>query len=145
MMTLQQLFAKRGTWTQSVLAQDKRGLTVLPTTNVPSVLRRGMTQLRKTEPYVTGTGQQLYVHARETCVDTPCCIHSPSPHSMFHYPTHWRKDRKLMERICPHGVGHPDPDHLRYIKDIQKRLVHSIHGCDGCCQGAYKEVILHVE
>jgi hypothetical protein len=34
-----------------------------------------------------------------------------------------------MERICPHGVGHPDPDHVFYTK----RMTDTIHGCDGCC------------
>jgi hypothetical protein len=30
-----------------------------------------------------------------------------------------------MERICPHGVGHPDPDDV-FATD-------TVHGCDGCC------------
>lgn len=29
-----------------------------------------------------------------------------------------------MERICPHGVGHPDPDDTN---------PDTVHGCDGCC------------
>jgi hypothetical protein len=29
-----------------------------------------------------------------------------------------------MERICSHGVGHPDPDEINTDKT---------HGCDGCC------------
>lgn len=55
---------------------------------------------------------------------------------MVDWPQHWRADRLLMERICKHGVGHPDPDDIAY-----KRIQHgdsvaeseSIHGCDGCC------------
>lgn len=31
-----------------------------------------------------------------------------------------------MERICPHGVGHPDPDCMYAKRD-------TVHGCDGCC------------
>lgn len=45
-----------------------------------------------------------------------------------------------MERICPHGIGHPDPDDIafkrnrpRFGEDMAK--ADSIHGCDGCCQG----------
>lgn len=38
--------------------------------------------------------------------------------------SHWRDDRSFMERICPHGVGHPDPD---------DEHADPIHGCDGCC------------
>lgn len=33
-----------------------------------------------------------------------------------------------MERICPHGVGHPDPDEI----DLEVNAK-GIHGCDGCC------------
>ena len=44
---------------------------------------------------------------------------------------HWRFDRSIMERVCPHGVGHPDPD------DLSFRAIHgdqdATHGCDGCC------------
>ncbi len=32
-----------------------------------------------------------------------------------------------MERICPHDVGHPDPDDMNVIAGD------SSHGCDGCC------------
>jgi hypothetical protein len=43
-----------------------------------------------------------------------------------------------MERICPHGVGHPDPDDLAYRISIAKKMGKDtkylgIHGCDGCC------------
>jgi hypothetical protein len=37
-----------------------------------------------------------------------------------------------MERVCPHGVGHPDPDDINVILGPEK-----VHGCDGCCEGAY--------
>jgi hypothetical protein len=53
---------------------------------------------------------------------------------MVDWPTHWRDDRKLMERICKHGVGHPDPDDLAHKKRIGLDVdTISIHGCDGCC------------
>lgn len=81
------------------------------------------------EPYTTGTGQSLLVHNKSDCKGNFCVIHNPSEHSMKDFPTHWRSDRYLMERICPHGIGHPDPDDLAY-----KMLKHEgIHGCDGCC------------
>lgn len=75
--------------------------------------------------YVTGTGQRLTnVHPDIDCKDRPCCIHHPSNHSMVSWPTHWRDDKEMMERICIHGIGHPDPDNIR---------LDSVHGCDGCC------------
>lgn len=84
------------------------------------------------EPYRTGTGQHIYVHNTADCRGPYCVIHHPSRHGMLDFPTHWRDDRSLMERICPHGVGHPDPDHLAFLP-ISQREVESIHGCDGCC------------
>ena len=78
------------------------------------------------EPYTTGTGQELKVHERTKCRGTHCAIHNPSQHFMRQWPTHWRYDAGKMERLCPHGVGHPDPDSIAYGED-------SVHGCDGCC------------
>ncbi len=75
------------------------------------------------EPYTTGTGQKIFVHRREDC-EGSCPIHNPSDHCMRDFPTHWRDDRGIMERICKHGVGHPDPD---------DRTKDTTHGCDGCC------------
>ena len=75
--------------------------------------------------YITGTAQVVTgVHPLSACVGRPCVIHNPSDHHMQDWPTHWREDRHMMERLCPHGVGHPDPD------DITEDTV---HGCDGCC------------
>lgn len=75
--------------------------------------------------YTTGTGQELLgVHPPERCAGQHCVIHNPSDHAMRDFPTHWRNDRKIMERICPHGVGHPDPDEIN---------PDTVHGCDGCC------------
>lgn len=67
------------------------------------------------------------VHAGDACFGRPCPIHSKSHHSMRHFPQHWRGDRGIMERICPHGIGHPDPD------DFRATGAGEVHGCDGCC------------
>jgi hypothetical protein len=86
------------------------------------------------EKYETGTGQIVHVHNKEQCKGQYCCIHNPSDHHMKDWPTNWRQDRYLMERICPHGIGHPDPDDLAY-KERQGRNMkyEGVHGCDGCC------------
>jgi len=86
------------------------------------------------ERYVDSTGLVIYVHKEEDCKGTYCCIHNPSPHHMREWPTLWRWDRNLMERVCKHGVGHPDPDHIDRLPK-GKRHIESIHGCDGCCSG----------
>lgn len=64
------------------------------------------------------------VHPADTCAGDHCTIHNRSDHHMRGWPQHWRDDRALMERICPHGIGHPDPDEIN---------PNTIHGCDGCC------------
>ena len=72
-----------------------------------------------------GTGQRLDgVHPSTACAGERCCIHRPSPHHMRGWAMNWRPDRHLMERLCPHGVGHPDPDDTN---------PDGVHGCDGCC------------
>ena len=80
------------------------------------------------EEYITGTGQKVSVHDRETCKWEHCCIHNPSDHHMKDWPTNWRRSRRMMERMCPHGVGHPDPDDIAHSKNS------GVHGCDGCCK-----------
>lgn len=83
------------------------------------------------ERYITGTDQAIDVHRKDMCSGN-CCIHNPSDHHMKDFPTHWRDDRGLMERICKHGVGHPDPDDLAYKKKMGMDIkVESVHGC--CC------------
>jgi len=84
------------------------------------------------ESYKTGTGQVIGVHDGHDCRGKYCVIHNPSEHHMVTWPTHWRGDRQLMERLCTHGIGHPDPDHLDNIP-AGRRSWESVHGCDGCC------------
>jgi hypothetical protein len=79
--------------------------------------------------YDTGTGQQLRVHNRVDCHDN-CPIHNPSDHALKDRPTHWRDDRGIMERICVHGIGHPDPDDI----NVRNNDGEGIHSCDGCCR-----------
>lgn len=87
----------------------------------------------KQEEWESGTGQRMLVHHRSVCRGEPCPIHNPTAHPMVTFPTHWRSDRTIMERICPHGIGHPDPDDHKVRLGIDP----GDHGCDGCCAGAY--------
>lgn len=82
------------------------------------------------EVYIDDYGTVLvHVHDRGTCNSDPCPIHNQSEKAKSIGKQLWRSDRGIMERVCEHGVGHPDPD------DIRVRTVDSegIHGCDGCC------------
>lgn len=91
------------------------------------------------EKFITGTKQKLKVHDKLKCKGRNCCIHHPSDHHMKDWPLHWRDDINIMERICEHGVGHPDPDDLQFrINEYEKRTGNDgsflgVHGCDGCC------------
>ena len=69
--------------------------------------------------------EQLYTHPDFACTGQSCTIHNRSNHSMRSFPQHWRTDLAIMERICSHGLGHPDPD--EYKLNIR-------HDCDGCCE-----------
>lgn len=79
------------------------------------------------------------VHPRqEGCSVLGCSIHAPSDHVMRDWPLHFRNDRRLMERLCPHGIGHPDPDDLAFKERSMpgSSSGEGVHGCDGCCRGA---------
>lgn len=73
-------------------------------------------------------GQVLTTHDKTKCVGEYCTIHNNSPHHMVKWTQNWRSDREIMERICPHGVGHPDPDDPKFLDEYER-----VHGCDGCC------------
>lgn len=82
------------------------------------------------ERWTSDTGQKLLVHTLLDC-DAPCPVHSPSQHPLVGARRHWRVDRGFMERICEHGVGHPDPDDIAVGRNPVR---YGTHGCDGCCR-----------
>lgn len=96
----------------------------------------------------------LVVHDPEACKGQHCCVHNPSDHHMKDWPLNWRGDKGIMERICPHGVGHPDPDDLAHRHRVAQQRsagkadsiywledvnTSTIHGCDGCCSPGGRE------
>ena len=74
----------------------------------------------------------LVTHDRDACQGRGCPIHHPSDHHMRDWPTVWRDDRMVLERVCPHGVGHMDPDDAAYR--ATRGDTDTTHGCDGCCR-----------
>ena len=60
----------------------------------------------------------------DLCDGEKCCLHNRTDNCMRCDRQHWRDDLGFMERICVHGVGHPDPD---------DEYAEPVHGCDGCC------------
>ncbi len=77
------------------------------------------------------------VHLLEDCIGVYCTVHRRSEHHMRSYPQYFREDLGIMERNCPHGYGHPDPDEFAIAKDIYL----AIHGCDGCCTPPVKFIV----
>lgn len=85
------------------------------------------------------TGGVLVTHAPDACAGENCCVHNPSEHQLSAAPLLWRSDRKLMERVCDHGCGHPDPDDLAHKKrsmtpEQYENGAWGVHGCCGCCR-----------
>jgi len=80
------------------------------------------------------TYRNIHPHTSD-CDLYGCSIHSPSDHPMIDWPTVFRSDTGMMERICSHGVGHPDPDALNYLVRSGQAGARwaGVHGCDGCC------------
>lgn len=81
------------------------------------------------------SGQVIRMHSKSEC-SGHCPIHNPSEHHMRSWKLIWRDDRKIFERICDHGVGHPDPDTLAFFKNHRgnkEARLEAVHGCDGCC------------
>lgn len=72
------------------------------------------------------------VHPETECVGS-CPIHKPSGHHMRDWPLVWRDAKRIFERTCPHGVGHPDPDSLRHAVEYDEDWTVGVHGCCGCC------------
>lgn len=73
------------------------------------------------------------LHTIADCFGQWCPFHCPSPHHMRTWRKLVRYDRHGMtERLCPHGIGHPDPDSLAWMgrNGVDDA---GVHGCDGCC------------
>ena len=76
------------------------------------------------------TGRKFVVHAPEKCAGQRCVFHNPSEHTMRKWPI-LARETGLIERKCPHGIGHPDPDSLDYFTRTFGEGW-GVHGCDGC-------------
>jgi hypothetical protein len=83
---------------------------------------------------LVGSERVLLVHPKSKCKGNHCCIHNPSDHHMKEWPQNWMGDRGIMERICRHGIIHPDPDDPAF-----KNPIEGVHGCDGCCSKFWAE------
>ena len=80
-------------------------------------------------------------HQEDKCRGTTCVMHNPREGAHRAMPLLWRDDRGIFERICDHGVGHPDPDQFEYWNSAGILDSEGIHGCDGCCS-AWAELFI---
>lgn len=81
------------------------------------------------------------VHPKSACEGQDCVVHHPSRHNMENWPRHLR-ETTLVERLCRHGVGHPDPDSARFLNEhgpVGSRGTWGVHGCDGCCSDTHHD------
>jgi len=100
-------------------------------------------QDNKTKYWIKGKDKKIMrnVHDAKLCEGRGCAIHNhPSDHALKNAPMLWREDRGILERICQHGVGHPDYDSAIYLASIGQE-VENVHGCDGCCYTPKPDVI----
>ena len=89
----------------------------------------------KRTAYEAGGEKWSNVHLKSACAGEHCVVHSPSDHNMVNWPRHLR-ETGLVERMCEHGVGHPDPDSAKWMNENAwegSRGSWGMHGCDGCC------------
>jgi len=81
------------------------------------------------EPIRVLVSTPIGTHGVAQCAGRPCCLHNPSPHPLSTAPLVWREPARIMMRLCPHSVLHPDPDDLT----VRAAAAPMPHGCDGCC------------
>lgn len=78
------------------------------------------------------------IHAPERC-EAPCAYHSPSDHLLRGAPMALgiAFAFEIPMRICEHGVPHPDPDGLGFLRRVGALLGTVAHECcaDRCCGG----------
>lgn len=81
------------------------------------------------------------VHRPDVCEGMICALHSPTRHAMRDWPIRWRgqpRSSRRLERVCPHGVGHPDPDDYVYralTRGLVEPAAFLAHPCcdEACC------------
>ena len=70
-------------------------------------------------------------HDPALCAGRGCSRHHPSDHHMRTWPKVWRDFYGFSDRMCSHGVGHPDPDDVVHLQALGGAC--TAHACDGCC------------
>lgn len=84
-------------------------------------------------PELLGVGRMSLAmpHDPALCAGRGCSRHHPSNHHMRTWPKVWREYYGYSDRLCSHGVGHPDPDDVVHLQALGGAS--TAHACDGCC------------
>lgn len=95
------------------------------------------------EWWVNGTIRFTNIHRRSACKGRSCIVHNPSDTvaNREDWPYIFREGHAggRIERVCPHGVGHPDDSQVKYLEEVTGETHWGLHGCDGCCAGSEVE------
>lgn len=83
------------------------------------------------EQHILESGQVVRTHPRGNCFGQWCAIHSQMPGPWSSWPRLWREDRRILERTCPCGVGHPVAEMYDYVIANDQGWILT-HGCCGC-------------
>lgn len=103
---------------------------------------------RSTDTHMARMNSTDSVHSEFSCGGPNCVLHNPTEHHMLTWPMGRRFDLSppMVERICRHGIGHPDPDAATWAQNAvvtdpgkwQAQVSDGVfvwtHGCDGCCR-----------
>lgn len=101
-------------------------------------------------PYKTRYG--FCYHKSSECGVGVCAVHRPSEgNKMKKWRFQVRLDKGgIMERFCPHGIGHTDPDSLDWAHSVwderwgpENVEALALHGCDGCCMPEWVVLVPH--
>jgi hypothetical protein len=99
---------------------------------MPNMQRDGRVMAERVKVNVGTKYERTWsIHDADKCAGEHCFYHNPSNHTMRHMPVLLR-ETGLVERTCPHGVGHPDPDSVAFFERLGWKG-YDVHGCDGCC------------
>ena len=87
------------------------------------------------------------LHPESACEGRLCDVHNRRGEEPWaSWPLNWRDDRGIMEMIDPRsGIGHPTPAQVQFMRKLHgdTSWVHTSHGCDLGCAGAYNQISEH--
>lgn len=93
-------------------------------------------QLLRADGSISKVPEDLAVHNPSACEGEVCGIHNPSENHMREWPRLWSIPDMQMLRQCPHGVWHPDYDHIAFAirnhYDVETRHIYCCE--ERCCE-----------